>query len=148
MNAIMAQGGSMNIYINIKALAKRRPLIEKKAFEVDGEIASSNGLISCIVRRNVEAYNAKAVDTPIFPYMTSDALANASATGKIGFGDRKSENAADATAAVENAIQSFRDGIFKLFVFDNEVMPDEPLTIHENDEITLIRLTMLAGRLW
>ncbi|MFD2875182.1 hypothetical protein ACFTAO_03165 [Paenibacillus rhizoplanae] len=43
----------------------------------------------------------------------------------------------------------FEDGLYKVFVQEEECSAlDEPLRLEEGDELTLIRFTMLAGRLW
>jgi len=138
----------MTLYFKIKALSRRKPLIESTPFLIDETVSTSNALIEYIVRRNVDDYNKKAVDTPLFEYLSVDKLENGAKTGKIGFNDRKNENPQDADKAVENALTSFNDGIFKLFVNDTEIGYDEPVNLKEGDELTFIRLTMLAGRLW
>jgi len=138
----------MNVYIKIKALAKRKPVIERVAFPIGKPVTTSNELVEYIVRRNVSDYNKKAVDAPLFQYLTSDEMENEAKTGKIGFKDRKNENMPDAEKAVKNALTCYEDGIFKLFINDTEAGFGEGLNLAENDEITFIRLAMLAGRLW
>ncbi len=138
----------MTLYFKIKALSRRKPLIERTPFVIDEPLTTSNTLIEYIVRRNVDDYNKKAVDTPLFEYLSADELLNGAETGKIGFKDRKNENPQDADKAVENALISFKDTIFKLFINDTEIGYDEPVHLKEGDEVTFIRLTMLAGRLW
>ncbi|MCL2148611.1 MAG: hypothetical protein FWH47_04665 [Methanomassiliicoccaceae archaeon] len=138
----------MIVYLNVKALSKRRPLIERMPFAIDGPVATSDTLVEYIVRHNVDEYNKKAVDAPLFPYLTDDRLEDGARAGKVGFGDRKNENAQDADKAVENALTCFRDGLFRMFVNDAEAGPGEGLQISEGDEVTFIRLAMLAGRLW
>jgi hypothetical protein len=138
----------MILYLKIKALSKRKPLVESVPFVIDEPVSTSNKLIEYIVRRNVDEYNKKAVDTPLFEYLSADELLDGAETGKIGFKDRKNEIFQDADKAVENALTSFNDGIFKLFINDTEIGYDEPVQLKEGDEVTFIRLTMLAGRLW
>ena len=138
----------MTVYLKIKAMAKRKPLIERVPFNIDGPVSTSNELVASVVRQNVDAYNKKAVDAPLFPYLTDDSLADGAASGKVGFKDRKNENTQDADKAVENALVCFDDGIFKLFINDAEKGFNEPLQLKDGDEVTFIRLTMLAGRLW
>ncbi|MCL1997851.1 MAG: hypothetical protein FWG65_03700, partial [Turicibacter sp.] len=145
----------MTIYIKIKSLSKRRPIIDRLPLEIPN-ITTAAALIEFIVRHYVDEYNAQKVDSPILPYLTDDKLANAATTGKIGFGERKNENQQDSAAAVENALQCFEDGIFRLFVNDEEISLEtaesranaENITINEGDELTFIRLTMLAGGYW
>ena len=138
----------MTLYLKIKALAKRKPLIDRMPFVIDEKTSTSNALVEYIVRRNVDDYNKKAVDAPIFPYLSAETLENDAITGKVSFGDRKNEKAQDADKAVENALASFNDGIFRLYINDTEAVFNGPIELKEGDEITFIRLTMLAGRLW
>jgi len=114
--------------------------------EIDASaIVTSNDLISRIVRNNVQNYNNKAIDAPLFPYLTEDAIADKAKSGKIGFGDRKNENVQDEDEAVENALSCFDDGIFRMFINDVEVGVNQPISLEEGAEITFIRLTMLTG---
>ena len=138
----------MTVYVKVKALAKRRPIIEKEPIEIDENISTSDELVAYIVRRNVAEYNAKAADAPIFPYLTDDDLEDGIRFGKLGFGDRKNENTQDMQDAVSNALTCYADGIFKLFIGDEEILPGQLIKLKENDEITFVRLTMLTGRLW
>ena len=140
--------GNMTVYLKIKAISKRKPLIERVAFDIDRPVATSKELVEYIVRRNVEDYNKKNVDAPLFQYLTSDELEDGAKTGKIGFNDRKNEKTQDAGKAVENALGCFDDGIFKLFINDEEAGFKDKINLKDNDEITFMRLTMLAGRLW
>ena len=136
----------MTIYAKVKAVAKRRPLISRMPIEIDASaIVTSNDLISRIVRNNVQNYNNKAIDAPLFPYLTEDAIADKAKSGKIGFGDRKNENVQDEDEAVENALSCFADGIFRMFINDVEVGVNQPISLEEGAEITFIRLTMLTG---
>ena len=138
----------MTVYLKIKALAKHKPLIERVAFTIDKPLATSKELVEYIVRRNVDDYNKKAVDAPLFQYLTSDEIEDGAKTGKVGFNDRKNEKTQDAGKAVENALTCFDDGILKLFINDEETGFADSINLKDNDEITFMRLTMLAGRLW
>jgi len=80
--------------------------------------------------------------------LTDEALADGVKAGKTGFNDRKNENVQDPERAVENALSCFEDGIFRLFINDAEVGFSQSVLLEDGDEITFVRLTMLAGRLW
>ena len=138
----------MTVYVKVKALSKRQPLIDRVSFELPENITDSRSLIEYIVRRNVEEYNAKGVDAQLLPYLTSDDILDKEKTGKTGFGDRKNENRQNDADAVKNALLCFEDGIFRLFINDTEIGIDEEIALKNGDEITFVRLTMLAGRKW
>ena len=137
----------MTIYLKVKALSKRKPIIAGIPFEISENITTANALIEYIVRQNVEEYNNRPVDADILPYLTDEDLESGSHIGKIGFSDRKSENKQDADHAVKNALTCFEDGIFRLFIGDEEIGINDNISIKNGDEVTFIRLTMLAGRL-
>ena len=96
----------------------------------------------------VKGYNQKPIDTSLLPYLTDDKITNQAQTGKISFNDRKNENNQNEQTAIQNALTCYQDGIFKLFINDEEIEENTEITLKENDEITFIRLTMLSGRLW
>lgn len=76
-------------------------------------------------------------------------MADQAARGKIGFGRRFSDKKADKQKALDNAQQSFEDGIYKVFVGDKELTDlKTAVNLQEGDVLTFIRLTMLSGRLW
>lgn len=50
---------------------------------------------------------------------------------------------------MQTALQAFDDGLFRAFVGETELESrEQEIKIGENSEITFIRLTMLAGRIW
>ena len=65
------------------------------------------------------------------------------------FGVNYNGEKASAEAAVKNALQAYEDGIFRLFVNDEEAgTADTSLVLREGDRLTFVRLTLLSGRLW
>ena len=149
----------MTIYIKIKAMSSRRPIIDRTAFEItenvtdaepsiEHDITDAKSLIEYVVRKNVKDYNDKLVDVRMLPYLTSEEIENSAVTGKTGFGERRNENNQNPEDAVKNALTCFDDGIFRLFINDEECKGDGGIHLKEGDEVTFIRLTMLSGRRW
>jgi hypothetical protein len=137
---------TLHIFIRIKAAGKRRDMLEKRPCAVPDSIGAAAELIAHLVRENVRAYNAKTVDAPFFPCLTERDLEDGAHTGRIAFGDRKNERAQDEEEAVQNALQCFADGLFRVLVGETEALPGGPFSLREGDVVTFIRLTMLAGR--
>ena len=138
----------MTIYIRIKSLSKRKPIVDRIPIGVMGEITTADSLIEYIVRQNVVGHNDQPTDVKIMTCLTDEDIESGEITGKIGFGEKKDENNQNPDKAVKDALQSFSDGIFRLYVNDIEYGMGDKLTIKDGDEVTFIRLTMLAGRLW
>ena len=69
--------------------------------------------------------------------------------GKISFGAVYGEKPAELKAAIDNAVQSFEDGIYRIFL-DNRPLEslDERLKVTGENVFTFVRLTMLTGRMW
>jgi hypothetical protein len=136
----------MNIFIRIKAAGKRRDMLEKQPCAVPDDIDTAKKLIAYLVRENVRAYNVKAPEAPFFHYLSRQELEDGEYTGKITFGDRKNEKNQNEGAAVQNALQCFADGLYRVLVNETEALPDGPFSLTEGDAVTFIRLVTLAGR--
>jgi hypothetical protein len=132
----------------VKAAGKRRDMLEKQARNVPDDTDRPEKLIEYLVRENVRAYNARAVDAPFFRYLSQQEMEDGEHTGKITFGDRRNEKNQDEEEAVQNALQCFADGLYRILVNEDEALPDAPLGLKDGDTVTFIRLVMLAGRRW
>ncbi|HBW34218.1 hypothetical protein [Desulfosporosinus sp. BICA1-9] len=139
----------MKVYVSVKQAGKRKEYITKKELVLAGTPSSLRELLTEIVQINVAEYNKKAVEPWIMKYLSAEETENQIKTGKVGFGERKSDKQADVQKAIETVILAFEDGIYRIFNGDNE-MPslDETISLQEEDVLTFIRFTMLAGRMW
>ena len=140
----------MQVQVNVKRIGKRRNAIETRPYEI-GEVRDVGELIAAFVTAEVARFNERATaGETALRYLTSEEIADAATVGKIGFGTDYNGQVQDLTAAIENARQSFEDGIYRIFINGAEVEGalNTPVTLHESDEITFVRLTMLAGRMW
>ena len=140
----------MQVQVNVKRIGKRRNAIETRPYEI-GEVRDVGGLIAAFVTAEVTRFNARAeVGETALRYLTSEEITDAAVVGKIGFDADYNGQVQDLTAAIENARQSFEDGIYRIFINGEEAGEtcDTPVTLRENDEVTFVRLTMLAGRIW
>ena len=113
----------MTLYMNIKQLGKRKNTVHKVPFEYANVPGTLRELITEI-----------------------DDMGR---IGKIAFGIVYGEKKPDVDEAVKTAIQGFEDGLFRVFRGMDELTElDREEKFNEGDEITFIRLTMLAGRMW
>ncbi len=140
----------MQVQVNVKRIGKRRNAIETRPYEI-GEVSDVGGLIAAFVTAEVTRFNERAAaGETVLRYLTSEEVADAATVGKIGFGSDYNGQVQDTAAAIENARQSFEDGIYRIFINGVEVGDtlSAPIALRENDAITFVRLTMLAGRMW
>ena len=139
----------MNIYIKLKSVGKRRDALNNTQYTLPDGISSLRQLIETVVLQEVNEYNNRGTENMLIPFLTETEIADQSTVGKIGFGRLYSDKKADPKKAVEIALQGFEDGLFRVMVGEKEAKElDEPFDICENDTLTFIRLTFLAGRLW
>lgn len=139
----------MEIYIQMKAAGKRKPVLDHIPYELPEQISTLREFLTELVRIEVERYNRKGMDVQVVPYLTKEEIEDGASVGKLGFGRIYSEKKADFTKASENALQCFEDGLVRVFQNERELEHlDDPVQIQKGDCFTLIRLTFLAGRLW
>lgn len=139
----------MKIYVNIKQIGKRKNRIDKKEYEIKGKIETVKDLLIEFVTINVKEFNEGLTENDVVPYLTDERINDLSDVGKISFGVDYNGKKQDLQNAIENALQSYEDGIYRVFVNDEELGKiNDKLDLQENDELTFVRLTMLAGRMW
>ena len=81
--------------------------------------------------------------------LSQEELDNMAEIGKIAFDLVYGSKDVTLDKAYETALLAYKDGLVRLFVGDKEAGElEEPLTLKDGDEVTFIRLTFLAGRIW
>ena len=137
----------MKIIINVKGLSKKK-VIHQEEMELKNKISTTKDLIAELVKINVEKFNKKIDDKNILSIITNENIVKAARIGKIGdevHGDKK----ANLEKALDTAYLAFEDGLYCIFINDEQSEKlDDSLNLKDGDILTLIRLTMLAGRIW
>ncbi|ALF21417.1 hypothetical protein LDK28_01990 [Fusobacterium animalis] len=137
----------MKIIINVKGLSRKK-VIHQEEVELKNKISTTKDLITELVKINVEKFNKKIDEKDILSIMTNENIAKAARIGKIGdevHGDKK----ANLKKALDTAYLAFEDGLYCIFINDEQTEKlDDSLNLKDGDILTLIRLTMLAGRMW
>ena len=137
----------MKIIINVKGLSRKK-VIHQEEVELKNKISTTKDLITELVKINVEKFNKKIDEKDILSIMTNENIAKAARIGKIGdevHGDKK----ANLEKALNTAYLAFEDGLYCIFINDEQTEKlDDSLNLKDGDILTLIRLTMLAGRMW
>lgn len=139
----------MKVFVNVKQIGKRKNKIDRKEYEISGEIKTVKELLTEFVTINVKKFNEGLIEEYVVPYLTDEKISDLSDAGKISFGVDYNGKKQDLEKAIENALQSYEDGIYRIFVNDEEMGEIESeIELKEKDELTFVRLTMLAGRMW
>lgn len=139
----------INIYVTVKSLAKKKAYIDKIRIEISQKPNSLRELITQIVSNNVKDFNDKKVEMQLCNYISKDDIELQSKSGKVGFNTKYNDKQADEKEAVDIAITAFEDGLYRIFIDDEEVdQLDAQLSCRNDAEVAFVKLTMLAGRLW
>ena len=137
----------MKIIVNVKGLSRKKVIYQEEV-ELKNKISTTKDLITELVKINVEKFNKKIDEKDILSIMTNENIAKAARIGKIGdevHGDKK----ANLKKALDTAYLAFEDGLYCIFINDEQTEKlDDSLNLKDGDILTLIRLTMLAGRMW
>lgn len=140
----------MILKVNLKQIGARKQKIAPIDFEYHPVPKTVRELIIQTVTGCVDSYNERVRKGENHPSpLFKEQITDMADIGKIAFGINYGGKEQLADKAVENALQAFGDGIYRVFLNDNELEnPDDEINVRENDSLTFIRLTMLAGRMW
>lgn len=139
----------MNIKVNIKQLGKKRAVVEAEDFHLETCPETVKDLIAASVHTCVEDYNARVRKGESASPLSEEEILGMSQIGKIAFGINYGGKEANEEEAVKNAILAYEDGLYRIFLGENEAGTlEDKIDLSENDEVTFIRLTMLSGRMW
>ncbi|KZE51754.1 hypothetical protein AV540_12875 [Brevibacillus parabrevis] len=139
----------MRLAVTVKSIGKRKNALSRIPVELLPSPRTLRELIAGLVEWNIRGLLEKQQQVALVPYLTAEEVQEQAEIGKVGFGAVYNDGVPDVQQAVDTAILAFEDGLYRVFVREQEIIAlDESLVLNEDDEIVLIRFTMLAGRLW
>ena len=139
----------LKLYVTVKEAGKKRAKISNREFVIVNKINTLKDLLTEIVTDEVNKPNTKGFEEQIFKFLENSEIEDKAYTGKVSFSEKHNENKQDLNKAIDNAMQSFEDGIYRVFINDEEIEKlNDELILMEGDNLAFIKLTMLSGRLW
>ena len=152
----------MKIRINVKGASRKKAAIVQMTCDYPDRQMTVEEFLEETVRQNVRDYNARKDAAEILRLFSNEDgknrplneqfeehIQNSAASGKVAYGDPMDGRKADEEKAVENALQCFDDGMVALFADGVRYTErEEKIALKELSEVTFIRLTFLAGRMW
>ncbi len=130
----------MQIKVLLKSIAKTRGL-EYALYNIKDNITTLKDLILNLCDIEIDKYEQKKIEV-----LNQDDINNMVNTGKISFGFKYRDDTIDRKKAYENALLSFGDGLYRVFLNDCEIEDlNKKINLKENDTLALIRLTMMTG---
>ncbi|MBE5766438.1 MAG: hypothetical protein E7335_04625 [Clostridiales bacterium] len=137
----------MEIKIHAWQLGSKKDTITPQPFYIHCPPATLRELIRECVYCCVQTYNSRLDENDTPNPLSKVEIENMSNIGKIAFGFNYNGKRAIPHEAYENAISCYEDGLYRVFLDDEELADlDSPIILSEGSTITFIRLTMLAGR--
>ena len=121
------------------------PFVRDMSFAY-GEAQQVSALITRVVREEVTAFRERQEARRLVSALTAAQIAAGAAKGKIDMGGRDDVQEVDADAAVATALLAFEDGLYYVFV-DDEQCPalDAQIALKPDSRVTFLRLVALAG---
>lgn len=140
----------MKIFVNLKQIGKKKNSIDKKEYEIKDDIQNIEDLIKAFVRIEVEEFNKRADNLKLIDFLTNEQISDNSEVGKISFNEDYNTIKQDLNKAIENALLSYQDGIYCIFLNEERLTDSlkQEICLKDEDSLTFVRLTMLAGRMW
>lgn len=139
----------MKLYVNVKQAGSRKNYITKEEVILESVPLTLRELLEQIVTKNVKEFNENLKKERLVDYLTQDNIEIKAELGKVSFGNGYNDTKQNLNKALEIAYLAYEDGIYKVFIGENEAgVLDKPLELKEDDILTFIKFTMLAGRMW
>ena len=139
----------MYITVIVKQLGKKRNKIDGEKFFLENKPDTVEMLIRESVRTCVTAYNERVRNGENAKPLSAEDIESMSEIGKIAFGINYGEKEADEQSAIDTAIQAYEDGLFRIFIGDEDAGElSSTVDISDGERVTFIKLTMLTGRIW
>lgn len=148
----------MIINVNIKQMGKKGRRIKSVPFEYDRCPETAEELIEETVKIMLSTFKErqkKSTEENIPDVLSEETIKSMAEIGKVAFGYIYNEKEQDEAKAIETAKLAFIDGMVRIFINGEEAEYKEenkesgtPINLSEDDEVTFVRLAMLAGRMW
>lgn len=133
-----------------KMLGGRRPLFPEFSVTCpagwrEGSVTLQD-LITTVVRHEVTAFRERQEERRFITTLTRKQIETGVQRGKVDMGGRDLDQTVDENQAIHTAIQAFEDGLYFVFVDDEQITNlDTSLTITSDSRVTFVRLVALAG---
>lgn len=135
--------------INIKKLTRAKASIDKLEIDTPSGLKNVRELIEYVTGYCVNEYEKRREAGELLKMLEKEEIEDKAKSGKVGFGVNYGTKSPKMEEAKKNSVQSFEDGVTALFI-DGKRMEslEEAVEIKDETELTFIKLTAYAGRMW
>lgn len=140
---------AIELHIEGKSFGSKKPPFLAWSLPLDEGNAEMrlDKLIERIVVEEVKNFKQRREDRKLIHYLTSKQIAEGITAGKISMGGREEEEGdIDDATAIQTAIQAFKDGLYYVFVNDEQIEQlDTIVKLTPQTNVTFLKLIALAG---
>ncbi len=138
--------------LSAKVIGRRKPLVPDWQIpwppeeDDDGEALTLRDVITRVVRAEVEAFQKRQDERKLVRILTEKEIEAGVEKGRVDSGGRDLHQKVDPETAVGTALQAFEDGLYLVFLDDEEQRElDKQVYLRPDSKLLFVRLTMLAG---
>jgi len=137
----------MELTLQLKRLDKKK--VKQVPFTLQETPKNLEELLIGCVKHQVEAFNKKRLEVNVIGFLSPSEIQEQAQSGKVDFGEINNKDLANLEKAIDNVLLAFKDGLFVVFVDDNEITDlKTPLELTSDSVIAFIRMTFLVGTYW
>jgi hypothetical protein len=143
---------SSTLTISGKVMGKTRPVFTdwQLALPIDwiqtNQIPTLRDLLTAVVQAEVSAFEGRQADRRLTHILSTEQIDKGMEQGKITAGQSELDQAVDVAKAIENALQSFTDGFYCVFIDEEQQMElSDPVILKPNSQMMFLRLMPLVG---
>jgi hypothetical protein len=138
--------------LSARAVGRRKPLMPDWQVPWPPEEGAGDEpltlreLITRVVLEEVNAFQKRQTERKLVRILTEKQLSEGLEKGRVDSGGRDLGQKVDPEEAVATALQAFEDGIYLVFLDDDEQRElDKQVLLRPDSKLTFVRLVMLAG---
>jgi signal transduction histidine kinase len=137
---------SSHLTISGKVLGKSQNLFTTWQMSLPSQTLTLQELLTQIVQSEIQAFQTRQSQQRLTKVLGLVEIEAGVARGKITSGGSELDQAVDEQQAIENALQSFQDGFYLVFIDDQQQEDLADLVdLKANSELLFLRLTPLVG---
>jgi hypothetical protein len=139
------------VQIEARIVGQRKPIIPSwqlpipEAWQSDEKPICLQDLIVYVVTHEVESFNDRQDQNQFLDVLTNQQTSEQAESGAVRFGSREPQKA-DLEKAIETALEAFEDGLYYVFLADQQIVDlGEQISLTPDSRVTFVRLVSLAG---
>ncbi len=133
--------------LEAKQIGRRAALVPSWRLDVEyADRLNLRDLLTRVVIEEVQAFQTRQRDARLVRVLTEAQIVDGLEIGKIDTLGREVQQEVNAAEAVRNALQSFEDGLYYVFIGNEQIISlDQQILFRPQMDVLFLRLVALAG---